>query len=196
MKKNESLTDYFLSKVAVIGPISLMGIVINSNSTDLSIFHGLGRCDLKRIENSNDLNELSKYYMVWHTQNGVEPTNWWVSGSANWLFSEYVTGYISGSIINRDINSIFESFKRGLTANVEILVALDETINKGIIVDGTKRAVALCRIKNEDESALDFLFNSVYQINILKFSSKYCKILFPCDFLRLSVEMNETSESL
>jgi hypothetical protein len=80
-----------------------------------------------------------------------------------------------------------ESLKeKGLTNDIDIIIAYDTFINKGLIVDGTKRSLALYYIKHTDKNLFRNLLASIkYSIKFVYLRSYVCRILFPIDFCKL-----------
>ncbi|MBI2303925.1 MAG: hypothetical protein HYU86_04155 [Chloroflexi bacterium] len=163
-----------------------MKIAFCQGHSDLSAFRGIGTCELKQVARPDDINQLSEHYLVWYKPNEVKLPGWYVDGSVNYRLCEYVDGLVNESIkMTDEVSSLVQSFKKGLENPVEILVAFDTSHNMAVIVDGTKRALALHYLKHKEPEVLEQLISSRHPIHILQLNSTYCKILFPCDFLKL-----------
>ncbi len=174
------LLNRFLEKMTQIGGVNIVKIAANCGCRDLALFRGIGTCELKRIAKAGDIDVLSQYYLVWYKPNEHGLGGWNVAGSQNYRLLEY------GELTQKyEVSSLIESLESGLKGEIEILVALDTTLNRGLIVDGTKRALALCHLKNNLLESFGNLLTSEYSIDILQLNSPYCKMLFPCDFLKL-----------
>ena len=63
--------------------------------------------------------------------------------------------------IPTNIKNLVDSFSAEINANVDILLAHDLTIDKTIIVDGTKRALALLLIKDEAPEVLNKIIEDI-----------------------------------
>lgn len=183
--KDSELLDCFIAKMAIIGGINIIKIANSQNSLNPSVFRGIGTCEKKIVVNANDLEQLSKHYLVWYKTNEAGYSGWNIEGSINYLLNEYVNGLTDESITM----NLIQSFKKGLNKPVEILVAYDTDLDAGLIVDGTKRAIALCYLKHkETETFSQIIGSNNYQIQILQLNSPNCRVLFPYDFLKLCVK--------
>jgi len=183
--ETDNLTGCFLTRLAVIGGINTVKIAMGQGCTDLSAFYGIGGCELKRMVTADDTGQLSEHYLVWYKPNEIGHAGWHVQGSVNYHLSEYVDGLVNGSIRNPEVLSLVQTLSKGLNQPVEILVAFDTSLNQALIVDGTKRALALNYLRRTEPGSLDRLIRGGYPIHVIQFSSTHCSILFPCDFLKL-----------
>lgn len=168
-----------------IGGIDIVKISTDQGSSDLSIFRDICTCELEQIKSSDDIMKLSGYYLVWYKPNNQGMSGWNIDGSMNYLTWEYGDGLISNSINEPEVSSLIQSFRKGLNKPVEILVAFDTLLNAGIIVDGTKRALALYTLAKTEKPVMEQLIKSAYPICVLRLKSAHCCSLFPCDFLKL-----------
>ena len=173
----------------VIGGINIVKILISQGSNDLSVLRNIGTCELKSVKNPNDLEQLLDYYLVWYKTNAVGKSGWYIDDSINYRLYEYVEGLVNGSIkMLPEVSSLIQSFTKALEKPVEILVAFDTYLSKGLIIDGTKRVLALHYLKHSNPDVLEKLFSSIQSIHIFQLNSNHCKILFPCDFLKLCLK--------
>ena len=181
-----TLLDCYLSKLKAIGGINLVKISVSQGMTDLTLFSNIGSCDNANIKDARDLNKLLECYMVWYKPNFVGQSGWQFAGSMNYKVNEYIKN-IKKSVMDipTNIKNLVDSFSAEINANVDILLAHDLSIDKTIIVDGTKRALALLLIKDEAPEVLNKIIRSSYSINIITLNSQYSKIIFPCDFIKL-----------
>jgi|GEM_PF-6324904 hypothetical protein len=74
-----------------------------------------------------------------------------------------------------------------LENNIDIVIAIVTSINKTLIIDGTKRCLALFYLKAKEEKKLMDILASAYSINIVTLKSSICRILFQVDFCKLRV---------
>jgi hypothetical protein len=181
--ESEDLVNRFLAKLEQIGCINMTKMARSYGCSDLSLFRGIGTCELKRMRDVKDADQISECYLVWYKPNKDGLSGWNVNGSVNYRLGEYLE-----LIQKPEVSSLIESFRKGLKSDVEILVAFDTTLNLGLIVDGTKRALALHYLKDSDGDTLNRLLTSDHSIDILQLNSAYCKVLFPCDFLKLCLK--------
>lgn len=152
-----------------------------------NVFRNIGTCEVRRVTTAEDIEQLSSYYLVWYKPNASGMTSPFADGSVNYRFDEYNAAILNGSIsmpppvINR-----VESFKNeGLIKNVDIVVGFDISIDKGLIVDGTKSSLALSHLRSNNVNVLKDLLASTNSINIVYLKSPVCRVLFPIDFCRL-----------
>jgi hypothetical protein len=85
------------------------------------------------------------------------------------------------------VSSVIKSLGNGLENNIDIVIAIDTSINKTLIIDGTKRRLALYYLKAKEEKKLMDILAPAYSINIVTLKSSICRILFPVDFCKLCV---------
>ncbi len=190
--KTYNLIDCFLAKMAVIGGINTVKIAIGPGYTDLSVFHDIGTCKLRQLGRPDDMDQLSNHYLVWYKPNKLGLSGWNVSGSVNYSLCEYMNGLENGSIkMPTEVSSLIASFEQGLQKPIEILVAFDTVQKISLIVDGTKRALALCYLKHKEPEVMNRLISSNHPIHILQLNSTCCGVLFPCDFLKLYPKTKE-----
>jgi hypothetical protein len=171
--------------MAIIGGINIIKLANNQNPVDLSVFHGIGTCEKKIVADAKDIEQLSEHYLVWYKPNEAGDSGWNIEGSINYLLNEYMNELTNESM-NTEVKPLIKSFSKGLEKPVEILVAYDTDLNAGLIIDGTKRAIALYYLKHKKTETFSKIIGSNnHQIQILQLNSPSCRVLFPCDFLKL-----------
>lgn len=187
-----NLIDCFLAKIATIGGVNTVKIAISHGLMDFSVFRGISTCELKQIVKPNDIDQLSEHYLVWYKPNEYGLSGWNFVGSINYRLREYWNALVNNSIaIQPQVLSLAQSFKTGLKQPVEILVAFDISHNISLIVDGTKRVLALYYLKQKEPAILNKLISLQKPIHVLQLNSAYCGLLFPCDFLKLYLKTQE-----
>jgi hypothetical protein len=151
-----------------------------------NVFQGIGTCKCEKLTTSMDIEQFLDYYLVWYKPNNDGQSGPNIEGSTNHRFGEYVATVLKGSADNMNqIRPIIESLGSGLDNNIDIVVALDTSINKGLVVDGTKRSLALYYLKNKERGNFISLLASKHSINIITLKSSITRILFPVDFCKL-----------
>jgi hypothetical protein len=153
-----------------------------------NVFSGIGTCELKQLSSIEDIEGLLNCYLVYYKPNYQGDSGPQANGSTNYLFHEFAAGILKGS--EKMIHNVYpyiESLKeKGLTNDIDIIIAYDTFINKGLIVDGTKRSLALYYIKHTDKNLFRNLLASIkYSIKFVYLRSYVCRILFPIDFCKL-----------
>ena len=162
-----------------------------SRSKDITylynVFRNIGTCELKRVTNVEDMEHLSNCYLVWYKPNASGIASPFANGSVNYRLDEYTAAILKGSIpmpcsvINR-----VQSFKEdGLNNNVYIVVGFDTSIDKGLVVDGTKGCLALFYLRRNHNDIFKKLLASPHSVNVVYLRSPVCRVLFPIDFCRL-----------
>jgi hypothetical protein len=130
----------------------------NFNFTEVScvynVFTGIGTYQSLKVCTKHDINRLLKYYLVRYKPNEEGYDGPQVKGSLNYLFQEYANKILrESSLMRQEIQHLVQSIsENGLTHNIDIVVALDTTLNKGLIVDGTKRSLALYYMLSREKS--------------------------------------------
>jgi hypothetical protein len=172
--------------MAVIGGINLVKIAVSQGLNDLSVFHKIGSCDLEDIKRVEDFDKLLNYYLVWYKPNDSGQNGWQVLGSINYMVKECIDEIIKfNKTPQHGIDKLIDSLSLGANTNIDIMVAHDLILDKAIIIDGTKRALALLFLKYTKPYSLEAIFKSGYSITVTTLRSRYSKAMFPCDFLKL-----------
>ena len=150
-----------------------------------NVFRGIGTAELKPLISIEDIEKLSNYYLVWYKPNHQGISGLHIKDSENYLFNEISEGVLKGSQTLQYVYPLIESLKE-LTHDIDIIIAYDTFINKGVIIDGTKRALALYYIKHTNKTQLtNLLASTKYSIKIIYLRSNICRVLFPLDFCKL-----------
>lgn len=172
--------------------MTILHAMTEFNFVDLScihnVFSGIGTCELKQLSSIEDIEELLNYYLVYYKPNYQGDIGPQANGSINYLFREFAAEILKGSEkMIQNVCPHIESFKeKVLTNDIDIIIAYDTFINKGLIVDGTKRSLALYYIKHTNTNLFKNLLSSIkYSIKFVYLKSYVCRILFPIDFCKL-----------
>ena len=172
--------------MAVIGGVNLVKIAIANGLNDLSLFRDIGTCEQDVITDVVGLEKFLDYHLVWYKPNSSGQQGWLVSGSNNYKANEYIDCVLDKSLkLPGSVLNLMDSLSHKVTAEIEILVAKDTNSGQSLIVDGTKRAIALLFLKNSSPDKLELILKTNYRINIFTLKSKNAKVMFPCDFLKL-----------
>jgi hypothetical protein len=152
-----------------------------------SIFKRLGECHDLTI-NPENLELLDQYYLVWYKDNSKGENGSQFVGSNNYRVSEFRAELLSGMpnrmrIVNS--NSIIDEFKNGLTQSVSLITIRDTTLNKSLLLDGTKRLLALQYIKSKYPEIYHRLDFPKYPIKLCSMMSPVARIIYPIDFYKL-----------
>ncbi len=185
----DNLISSFFAKMTEIGGINIVKIIAANGGGSFD-FSTIGTCEQKQVKNSDELNQLSDHYLVWYKPNDVGRDGWNVNGSINYRLSEYYDGLTAQKIpMRHDINQLIQSLNGGMKEPIEIMVAFDTSLKTGLIVDGTKRAISLYYLMHKNSGSLDnLLSSSQHPVRILQLSSPHCRLLFPCDFLKMCLK--------
>jgi hypothetical protein len=156
------------------------------SSCIFNVFRDVGICELKPLSSIEDIEDLLNYYLVWYKPNQQGRSGVELKDSKNYLFHEYVEGILTGSDnMIQNIYPLIKSLKE-LTSDIDIIIAYDTFIKKGLIIDGTRRALSLYYIKHTNKEQFTNLLNSTkYSIKLIYMKSNVCRILFPLDFCKL-----------
>ena len=116
---------------------------LNNIESVRETFSDVGTCIVTDLVSPKGLEQLSEYYLPWYWPNGKQIglgqyVNQFRDKNAN------LTGYL-------EVQNLVDSLRAGVKAEIEIIIAFDTSINAGVVVDGTKRAVALFAIKEEND---------------------------------------------
>jgi hypothetical protein len=141
------LIDFFLPRNDKIFPSNKIKESIAAIHNDTIVrnrYRGIGVCTVNQIIEPADLEKLRKYYLVWH-----KPRNsyhQYTSTTANFQFREYIDEFLydSAQLPSSDkVLECVERLKNGWNHPIEIIVAYDTAINKGLIVDGTEHSKSM-----------------------------------------------------
>jgi len=153
---------------------------------DMPLLASMGSARRLPITTMEDIDQLLGMRMVWYCPNQLGKDGWWVENSPNYVVKDYLAGLANSSIaMPPELAKLIKSFQSGITQPVEAMVAYDTSLKVGLIVDGTKRALTLCHLRQTDQAPLAKGFAAGDDIHILKLSSPYCLSLFFCDFAKL-----------
>ena len=180
------LLECYLSKMAVIGGVNLVKIAVGQGLNDLLVFHNIGTCDQKPIRTSIELDSLLDHYLVWYKPNSQGMQGWQIPGSYNYKAREYLECILRNTVaLPQSIHHLINSLSEQVTAEIMILAAQDINTGRSIIVDGTKRAMALLLMNIDSPKKTEPTFKSIYPISLLTLRSKQITKMFPCDYLKL-----------
>lgn len=196
--RKKDLGEYLIDNDQELGgPLSLVRMTNfygnNFGIRDLSSFQNVFR-DIgtyhKQNADSDVIEKLSQYYLVSLYKPSKEgAAGPGIKGSINYRLGEYVDAILKNSIrMNNRIQVIIDHLKKGLSHPINIHIAVDTSINKGIIIDANKRAIAQYYLKHKASSTFEKLLNSNYRITIVYMKSGVCRIIYPLDFLSLCSE--------
>jgi hypothetical protein len=86
---------------------------------------------------------------------------------------------------NNEVLEHIKSLRNGWNYPIEIIVAYDTAINRGLIVDATKRSLALYYIKKTEQERLQILLQENDVVNLCQMKSFHCRNIFYHDFAKL-----------
>jgi hypothetical protein len=195
---NQDLSDYLVDNDQKLGgPDNIIRLTISHarhfNIYDPSvlryIFQGIGTWNEQRM-NNDDIDQLSQYYLVsFYKPNMYGDAGIGIEGSINYRFDEYLEVLTNGSIqVIEKIQQIIYDLRQGLSKAINIIIALDSSLNKGIIIDANKRAIALSYLKHKEPKVFADLLKSTFPVNMVFMKSSVCRIIYPLDFLQLCRE--------
>jgi hypothetical protein len=183
------LIDFFLPRNNKIVPSNKIKESIETIHNDTIVknrYRGIGVCNVSQIIEPADLEKLRKYYLAWR-----KPRNsyhQYTSTTANFQFREYIDEFLYDSTQLPSSDKVLECVRRlknGWNYPIEIIVAYDTAINKGLIVDGTQHSLALYFIKQREEERLQILLQENQTVNICQMNSLHCRNIFYHDFAKL-----------
>jgi hypothetical protein len=152
------------------------------------------------FETAEDLDAIATSHLVWYKQNPIGQAGWQYPGSQNFTVAEYSTAVQAGTADSekaQKINELVESLKReGLSEDIILISAEDSQLNARVIVDGNSRAVALTVMLREDHGDVGKLLKSQYKMQMLKLTSMWAHVLYPCDFMDLCARQSPERRSL
>ena len=142
-----------------IGPLNApdlcVGIATQFGLTDpstiRSVFKRLGNCHDITL-NPEHLELLDQYYLVWYKDDNKGQNGPQFADSYNYRLSDFRNEFLSGSsnmmkMVNS--NNIIDNLKNGLTESITLITIKDTTLNKALLLDGTKRFLALQYIESK-----------------------------------------------
>lgn len=135
------------------------------------------------FENQDDIEYLESSYLVWYKPNNRGEADWNRAGCENYTVAEYVDSILKGDVSRGDIKNLVRSLKGGLNEDIVLALAFDTKLNKRVIVDGCKRAVALALIARQSREEFLKLLNSGFPVVMMEPRSRLAHCLYPCDFL-------------
>ena len=183
------LIDFFLprnNKIRIPNKIKESIEEIHNEIIVRNRYKGIGVCNVSQIIEPADLEKLHKYYLVWY-----KPSNsyhQYTSTTANFRFNEYIDEFLydRAELPSSDkVLEYSERLKNGWNRHIEIIVAYDTAIDKGLIVDGTVDSLSLYFIKQTEEERLQSLLQQNDVVNLCQMNSLQCRNIFYHDFARL-----------
>ena len=139
------------------------------------------------FETAEELNAIASFHLVWYKQNPSGHAGWQYPGSQNFTVAEYSAAVQTGTPgfeKTQKIHELVESLKReGFLKDIILIAAEDSQLNARVIVDGNSRAVALAVMLREDRGDVGKLLKSQYKVQMLKVTSMWTHVLYPCDFI-------------
>ena len=148
------------------------------------------------FEEATDLEDLKTTYMVRYKQNSNLQSGWQYPGSSNFTVDEYVKAIQEQEEDPAMIQKILEledSLRKGLSEDITLTGARDESLKARILVDGNQRATALVLLLKNDPLALRSIVPSRYRVQMLELRSRWAHVIYPCDFLELCARFGRTS---
>ena len=145
----------------------------------LSRLSPLMKVEKRLLETDTDIENVKPLYLVWYKPNEMGETGWDKPNSVHYTVGEYSQLIATSQVQQPDILNLRDSLSRELSSDVTILTAYDTSLNREVIVDGCKRAVALTL---NCKSEITFS-GGKYAIVLLRLVSKWAHIIYPCDFL-------------
>ena len=183
------LIVFFLARNDKILPSNKIKESIEAIHNDTIVrnrYKGIGVCTVNQIIEPADLEKISKYYLVWYKPR--DDYHQYASTTVNFQFSEYIEEFLYDPTqlpSNDRVLEYIKKLKNGWKDPIEIIVAYDTAINKGLIVDGTKQSLALYYIKQTEEERLQILLQENAVVNLCQMNSLQCRNIFYRDFAGL-----------
>jgi len=147
------------------------------------------------FEEATDLDVLKTTYMVRYKQNSNLQSGWQYPGSLNFTVDEYVEAIREELADPEMIQKILElenSLRKGLSENMILTGAWDESLKARILVDGNHRATSLVLLLKKNPLALRSIMSSKYTVQMLELRSRWAHVIYPCDFLELCARIGHT----
>lgn len=148
------------------------------------------------FEEATDIEVLKTTYMVRYKQNPNLQSGWQYPGSSNFTVDEYVKAIQEQEVDPAMIQKILElegSLRKGLSEDMILTGARDESLKARIVVDGNHRAPALVLLLKKDLLALRSIMSSKYTVQMLELRSRWAHVIYPCDFLDLCARFGRMS---
>jgi hypothetical protein len=183
------LIDFFLprnKKICTPNKIKESIEEIHNYTIVRNRYKGIGVCNVAQIIEPADIEKLLKYYLIWHKPS--DSYRQYSTTTANFRFSEYIDEFSydrAGLPSSNKVLECIDRLKHGWNQPIEIIVAYDTAIDKGLIVDGTVHSLALYFIKQTEEQRLQNLLQENNVVNLCQMSSLHCRNIFYHDFARL-----------
>jgi hypothetical protein len=184
------LIDFFIPRNHKILPPNKIKESIESIHNNIivrNMYQGIGVCFVTQIIEPADLEKIGKYYLLWH-----KPANssyrQYTGTNANFQFSEYIDEFLYDPVELPSRNKVHEcidTLKNGWNYPIDIIVAYDTAINKGLIVAGTEHSLALYYIKQTEEERSQILLQQNNTVNLCQMNSLQCRNIFYHDFAKL-----------
>jgi hypothetical protein len=187
------LIDFFLPRNNKIFPLNKIKETITAIHNDTivrNMYKGIGICTVSQIIEPADLEKICKCYLIWYklSSSGDSYHQSTTTRSTNFQFSEYINEFLYDPTQLPSNDGVLEYIKRlknGWIYPIEIIVAYDTAINKGLIVDATKHSLALYYIKQTEEARLEKLLQENNVVNLCQMNSLQCRNIFYHDFARI-----------
>ena len=185
------LIDFFLPRNDKIFPPNKIKESIEAIHNDTIVrnrYKGIGVCSVSQIIQPSDLEKICKYYLVWYKPSSGNSYRQYTSTNANFQFSEYIDELLYDPTqlpSNVKVLECIKRLKNGWNYPIEIIVAYDTAINKGLIVDATTHSLALYYIKHREEERLQVLLQQNDVVNLCQMNSLQCRNIFYHHFARL-----------
>jgi hypothetical protein len=184
------LIDFFIPRNDKIFPPNKIKESIEAIHNDTIVrnrYKGIGVCNVSQIIEPADLEKICKYYLVWY-KSGSSSYHQYTSNTANFQFSEYIDEFLYDPAelpSHNKVQECIETLKNGWNHPIEIIVAYDTAINKGLIVAGAEHGLALYYIKQIEEDRSQILLQQNSTVNLCQMNSLQCRNIFYHDFARL-----------
>lgn len=165
---------------------SLIPHMVQAGQTGLALLSEIAQFDTLTLEDAADMSVIKSSCLPWYKPNEQGYADWYIAGCKNYTVAEYADSIQRGETQNEDVKELKGSLEQGLCQDIVLVRVFDTTLNKGVIVDGCKRAVALALIAQQNKDDFSKLMNSDFSITIIELRSRLAHCLYPCDFLLLS----------
>jgi len=162
--------------------IQLIPYLLQGGQSGYKLLSTIAACQRLFFDSPDDIQYIGGSYLVWYKPNQKGEANWNRAGCKNYTVAEYVNCILGGSVSRPDINTLVSLLKGGLSQDVVLVVAFDTELDKRVIVDGCKRAVALALIARQSLGEFVKLLNSSFSITVMELKSRLAHVLYPCDF--------------